>query len=182
MGEDKIEEEPYSLIFKTLKHPLRRKILRMLAEKPRSYSEILEALAIDSGHLSYHIENLGDIIARTKDEKYALSTIGQAAVKLIRTALISQNSKARPKNKQDRPHLLNHIRSRPSNMDRLRLNTHIPATDNALRNKPGIRENSRNPPAKSKTKLHHKPQTIRFRQHRLLNRYRHRVNLHFTVN
>jgi hypothetical protein len=83
LGEDKIEEETYSLIFKTLKHPLRRKILRMLAEKPRSYSEILEALAIDSGHLSYHIENLGDIIARTKNEKYALSAIGQATVKLM---------------------------------------------------------------------------------------------------
>jgi hypothetical protein len=83
VGEDKIDEETYSLIFKTLKRPLRRKILRMLAEKPRSYSEILEALAIDSGHLSYHIENLGDIISRTKDEKYVLSTIGQAAVKLM---------------------------------------------------------------------------------------------------
>jgi len=83
VGEDKIEEETYSLIFKTLKHPLRRKILRMLAEKPHSYSEILEELAIDSGHLSYHLENLGDIITRTKNEKYALSTIGQAALKLM---------------------------------------------------------------------------------------------------
>jgi hypothetical protein len=83
VGEEKIEEETYSLIFKTLKHPLRRKILRMLAEKPRSYSEILEELAIDSGHLSYHLENLGDIITRTKNEKYALSTVGQAAVKLM---------------------------------------------------------------------------------------------------
>jgi predicted transcriptional regulator len=83
VAEDEIEEETYSLIFNTLKQPIRRRILRMLADKPRSYSELLEALAIDSGHLSYHIENLGDIVTHTKDGKYAFSTIGEAAVKLM---------------------------------------------------------------------------------------------------
>jgi len=74
------EEETYSIIFASLKHSVRRKILRMLSEKPRSFSEILEALGISSSHLTYHLENLGELISKTDDGKYKLSTFGEAAV------------------------------------------------------------------------------------------------------
>jgi DNA-binding transcriptional ArsR family regulator len=84
LAKDNLEEETYSTIFTSLKHPIRRRILRMLSEKPLSFSEILEALKIDSGHLSYHLENLGDIAVRTQEGKYQLSSIGNAAVKLMR--------------------------------------------------------------------------------------------------
>lgn len=80
--EEKIEEETYSLIFSSLKHPIRRKILRMLAHEPRTFSEILEAVSIDSGHLNYHLESLGELI-RHSDGKYGLSSVGGAAVKLM---------------------------------------------------------------------------------------------------
>ncbi len=82
-GEDKMGDETYSTIFSSLKHPIRRKILRMLSEKPLSFSEILTTLAIDSGHLSYHLESLGELISHTTDGKYALSSFGVAAVKLM---------------------------------------------------------------------------------------------------
>ncbi|MDG6223652.1 MAG: winged helix-turn-helix transcriptional regulator [Candidatus Bathyarchaeota archaeon] len=83
MVEDKIEEETYSLIFTSLKHPIRRRILRMLADKPLTYSEILEILNIDSGHLSYHLENLGDLTVHSNNGQYQLSSFGKAAVKLM---------------------------------------------------------------------------------------------------
>jgi len=51
------EEETYSLIYASLRHPIRRRILRMLKDKPLTFSEILEAVDIDSGHLNYHLEN-----------------------------------------------------------------------------------------------------------------------------
>ena len=72
MAEDKIEEETYSLIFTSLKHPIRRRILRMLADTPMTFSEILESLTIDSGHLNYHLESLGDLVLHPKDGKYLL--------------------------------------------------------------------------------------------------------------
>ena len=84
MSDDKIEEETYSLIFASLKHPIRRKILRMLANKPLIFSEILNALSIDSGHLSYHLDTLDHLIMHTVEGKYALSSVGIAAVKLMR--------------------------------------------------------------------------------------------------
>lgn len=80
---EKIEEETYSLIFSALRHPIRRKIMRVLAYEPRTFSEILEAVSIDSGHLNYHLENLGDLITHSPDGKYRLSGIGVAAVKLM---------------------------------------------------------------------------------------------------
>lgn len=83
MRAEKIEEETYSLIFRSLKHPIRRKILRMLVGKQMSFSEILNILSIDSGHLSYHIENLGDLIRHSEDGKYELSSIGIAAANLM---------------------------------------------------------------------------------------------------
>lgn len=83
MAKDKLEEETYSLIFTSLKHPIRRRILRMLAEKPLTYSEVLDILNIDSGHLSYHLENLGDLTVHSKDGNYKLSSFGEAAVKLM---------------------------------------------------------------------------------------------------
>jgi DNA-binding transcriptional ArsR family regulator len=77
------DEETYSLIFSSLKHPIRRKILRMLRDKELTFSQILEILSIDSGHLSYHLESLGDLVTHSSDGKYRLSSFGMAAVRLM---------------------------------------------------------------------------------------------------
>ncbi len=74
------EDETYSTMFASLKHPVRRKILRMLAQKPLSFSEILEVLGISSSHLTYHLDNLGELISKTEKGKYKLSTFGEAAI------------------------------------------------------------------------------------------------------
>jgi DNA-binding transcriptional ArsR family regulator len=74
------EEETYSTMFTSLKHPARRKILRMLGEKPKSFSRILEELGISSSHLTYHLENLGELVTKMDDGRYKLSTFGRAAV------------------------------------------------------------------------------------------------------
>ena len=74
------EEETYSIMFTSLKHPARRKILRMLAEKSKNFSRILEELGISSSHLTYHLENLGELLTKMDDGSYKLSTFGQAAV------------------------------------------------------------------------------------------------------
>ena len=100
MAEDIIEEETYSLILSVLKHPLRRKILRMLSDKPLNFSEILEALSIDSGHLNYHIKSMGDIITRTEDGKYALSSVGLAAIELV--SKVEEQDKSNRANKRAR--------------------------------------------------------------------------------
>jgi hypothetical protein len=74
------EEEPYSTIFASLNHPVRRKILRMLSQNPMSFSEILDALGVSSSFLTYHIENLGELVGKSGDGKYRLSSFGEAAM------------------------------------------------------------------------------------------------------
>ena len=83
MSDHDLEEETYSLVFRSLRHPIRRRILRMLADEPMTFSQILKNLSIDSGHLNYHLENLGDLISHTPDREYRLSSIGVAATRLM---------------------------------------------------------------------------------------------------
>src|SRR5271157_1841279 len=83
VANDKNGDGTYSLIFSSLKHPIRRKILRMLDHQDLTFSEMLKILAIDSGHLSYHLDSLGELVTRRKDGKYGLSSFGVSAVKLM---------------------------------------------------------------------------------------------------
>ncbi len=78
------EKEPYSVMFLSLSHPARRKILRMLSEKPRNFSTMLETLGISSSHLTYHLENLGELVTKLDDGRYKLSAFGEAAVITMR--------------------------------------------------------------------------------------------------
>ena len=74
------DEEIYSIMFSSLKHPARRKILRMLSKKQLTFSQMLEALGVSSSHLTYHLENLGELLSKAEDGQYKLSTFGEAAV------------------------------------------------------------------------------------------------------
>jgi DNA-binding transcriptional ArsR family regulator len=73
------DEEPYSTIFASLKHPIRRRILRMLSKQPMSFMEMVEFLGVSNSFLTYHLENLGELIGKTEDGKYRLSSFGEAA-------------------------------------------------------------------------------------------------------
>ena len=80
------EEETYSLMFSSLRHPARRKILRMLSERTMTFSQMLEVLAIPSSHLTYHLENLGELVLKDKAGKYELSSFGKASVTMMKGA------------------------------------------------------------------------------------------------
>jgi DNA-binding transcriptional ArsR family regulator len=70
-------------MFLSLKHPVRRKILRILSVKPCTFTEILQQINIESAHLSYHLESLGDLTTKVEEGKYSLSEIGRAAVSVM---------------------------------------------------------------------------------------------------
>ena len=80
------EEETYSIMFSSLKHPARRKILRMLSDRSMTFSQMLEDLAIPSSHLTYHLENLGELVVKGDDGKYKLSSFGKASVTMMKGA------------------------------------------------------------------------------------------------
>ena len=78
------EEEIYSTMFSSLKHPVRRKILRMLANKPMTFMEMVELLGVSSSHLTYHLECLGELIFKMDNNNYKLSSFGIATVNAMK--------------------------------------------------------------------------------------------------
>lgn len=76
------EEETYSVMFSSLKHSVRRKILRLLASSPKTFTEILDQVGVESSFLSYHLDSLGELI-RKEEGRYTLSDLGLAAVSLM---------------------------------------------------------------------------------------------------
>jgi len=54
---------------------------------------MLEELAIPSSHLTYHLENLGELVLKDKDGKYKLSSFGKASVAMMKGAEEVPNGK-----------------------------------------------------------------------------------------
>ncbi len=79
-------EETYSTMFSSLKHPARRKILRMLSERSMTFSQMLDELEIPGSHLTYHLENLGELVVKMEDGKYKLSSFGKATLSMMKGA------------------------------------------------------------------------------------------------
>jgi Predicted transcriptional regulators len=89
-------DETYSVIYAALKHPLRRRILRMLNQEELTYTQILNKLDVDTGHLNYYLESLGELVVKTPEGKYRLSEYGKAAVKLMAGVEETEPSLAAP--------------------------------------------------------------------------------------
>jgi DNA-binding transcriptional ArsR family regulator len=79
-----LEEDTYSIVFSALKHPSRRKIIRILAEGPNTYTELLTKLGVETGFLNYYLESLNGLIAKDKNDKYCISELGKSALGLVR--------------------------------------------------------------------------------------------------
>jgi len=73
-------------VFESISHPLRIKILKLLAKKPRSFSELKRELGIESsGKLDFHLKKLGSLVAADETGRYVLTKEGYAALQAIYT-------------------------------------------------------------------------------------------------
>ena len=77
------EEDTYSTIFNALKHPIRRRILRIIRDGPSTYAEIQTQLNIDNGLLNYHLENMRSLLLKEENGDYNLSDFGHGATVLL---------------------------------------------------------------------------------------------------
>lgn len=77
-------EHPTSGLFKALSHPIRIKMVEHLQESVElSYTELLNLLNIDAGHLNFHLKIMGELIRKTKDGNYVLTDKGSVAYCMI---------------------------------------------------------------------------------------------------
>ena len=80
-----VDQDEVSRVLAVLSHPLRREILSNLDEKSElSFTDIMNAVNVDTGKLSFHIRNLTGFIEQTGTGKYRLTKMGEHAIGLIR--------------------------------------------------------------------------------------------------
>ncbi len=90
-------EDDVSRILTVLSHPLRREILVLLNEKHEcSFTDIMNALSLDTGKLSFHIRSLTRFLEQTPTGRYQLSNLGKNAIifKAIKTMKATLNPRA----------------------------------------------------------------------------------------
>jgi uncharacterized RDD family membrane protein YckC/DNA-binding HxlR family transcriptional regulator len=79
-----VDQESVSRILSVLSHPLRREILITLNERGEcSFTDLMNALNVDTGKLSFHIRNLAGLIDQKPSGKYSLNKLGENAVRLV---------------------------------------------------------------------------------------------------
>jgi uncharacterized RDD family membrane protein YckC len=80
-----VDQENVSKIISVLSHRIRREILLILCEKgENSFTDLMNALNVDTGKLSFHIRSLAPFMEQTPSGKYKLSRSGESAVRIIR--------------------------------------------------------------------------------------------------
>jgi DNA-binding transcriptional ArsR family regulator len=82
-AKEEMEEETYSVIFRALKHPVRRRIMKTLSHKSMKYMDLARDLSIETGHLNYHLDSLSHLVSKDDEGKYSLSVFGTAALHLF---------------------------------------------------------------------------------------------------
>ena len=80
-----VNHDNVSRILSALSQPLRREILSHLDEKGEcSFTDLMKALNVETGKLSFHIKNLESFLEKTQAGKYKLNKVGENAIRLIR--------------------------------------------------------------------------------------------------
>jgi uncharacterized RDD family membrane protein YckC/DNA-binding transcriptional ArsR family regulator len=80
-----VDQENVSKVLSVLSHRIRREILLILCNKGESsFTDLMNALKIDTGKLSFHIRSLSPFIEQTETGKYRLSRAGEDACRVIR--------------------------------------------------------------------------------------------------
>jgi uncharacterized RDD family membrane protein YckC len=76
--------EDVSKLFIILSHKLRREILVILSEKKeQSFSDLMNALDVDTGKMSFHLRNLKLFVEHTPTGRYRLNKSGHHALSII---------------------------------------------------------------------------------------------------
>ncbi|MBO3800229.1 MAG: helix-turn-helix transcriptional regulator [Candidatus Brockarchaeota archaeon] len=73
-------------VFEAISHPLRMKILKVLAKSPMGFSELKKTLRIESsGELSFHLNKMRSLLDKDSEGRYALNKTGYTALETVRS-------------------------------------------------------------------------------------------------
>jgi DNA-binding transcriptional ArsR family regulator len=64
-------------VMRIVNHPVRMRIIELLAAKPMSWKELSNELGVRTGSLYHHLDTLEKIVSRDSARRYALTRLGQ---------------------------------------------------------------------------------------------------------
>jgi DNA-binding transcriptional ArsR family regulator len=64
-------------VMRMINHPVRMRIIELLAEKPMSWKELSTDVGVKTGSLYHHLDTLEKIVTRDSERKYTLTRLGQ---------------------------------------------------------------------------------------------------------
>jgi DNA-binding transcriptional ArsR family regulator len=64
-------------VMRIVNHPIRMRIIELLAARPMSWKELSNALGVRTGSLYHHLDTLERIVARDSERRYTLTRLGQ---------------------------------------------------------------------------------------------------------
>lgn len=71
------------VVINALNHAIRREILRLVEDKPRSYTNLLEYFSISSGKLNYHLKLLTGFVQKDTRGYYEITILGKRVLLLL---------------------------------------------------------------------------------------------------
>ena len=82
----KRNDEIETVIFQALSHPMRRTIITILDGNTKGllYTELITELALSTGKMNYHIEQLEGLIEKNPDQRYVLTPFGKKALNQLK--------------------------------------------------------------------------------------------------
>jgi uncharacterized RDD family membrane protein YckC len=77
-------QENISKLLSILSHPLRREILIYIGENgEQSFTDLMNALNVDTGKMSFHMRSLRELLEQNSSGKYQLSKVGEKALRIV---------------------------------------------------------------------------------------------------
>jgi len=64
-------------VLRIVNHPVRMRIIELLAEKPMSWKELSNELGVRTGSLYHHLDTLERIVTRASERRYTLTKLGR---------------------------------------------------------------------------------------------------------
>jgi len=80
----KIAIQSEDILIHAISHKIRREILELLDNSPKSFSEVLNYFDLSTGKLDYHLKQIKGFIFKNETNNYELTSLGQKALEILR--------------------------------------------------------------------------------------------------
>ena len=71
------------IFIQAISHEIRRKVLRLLMESPKSFTDLLNFFDISSSKLTYHLKHIQGFIDKDEHQFYLITDLGKRALKIL---------------------------------------------------------------------------------------------------